>query len=174
MSLPQHRGLLMPKKVWIRLVIMIPIVIALAVWANLPQRPRPDPVDGPIGTLSTRPATSAEWQQDIATLGAERLAKQLTVLWIRHDVPATFGGRLVWYHDGSLERLAYLAAADEEPSRAMAALMVAVDRSGHAQLYAGFDPSREPAEALARVREMPMVNGLPPGWTVLTAPPAAP
>ncbi len=123
--------------------------------------------------LRFREASAEEWQKTIAELGQELLAKEVSWMFIRHDLDHEYHGRLVWWHDGT-ERLSYLPSPeDENPRRAFLQLI------GDLRHGRGSQPPpvvilnlHGDATLVERVLPLSMAGEEPPpsGWTILRAP----
>ena len=121
--------------------------------------------------LRFRHASTAEWQRDIASLGEERLAKEVLWLFIRHDLDHDYQGRLVWWHDGT-EQLSYLPGPEENDPRASFLQLIGDLRHGRG----GQPPPvvipnlHGDAELSQRILTLASEQQPPPGWTILRAP----
>lgn len=165
------------RRVLIRFAIWIPLLLAVVAWRLWSDWRAARSVDDEsieaTWSAEQRRATPEEWQRDIAELGEQRLAKRIKWQLVHINegnggVPVP-RGTLVWWHDGTQERLAYLPAPGEDPSAMAPALGIALS-TGRAVVYRFADDPDPDLHARITGNELPVDFQLPPGWTVLRHP----
>jgi len=163
----------MSRKLWIRLAIWAPIVLAALGYrwyldhrgaAASDREGRHDAApDARDDGTPRRVAPPGQWSRSIEALGRDRFAKRLVWKAIGPS-PLQAGGDLVWFHDGESERVAYLSAPDDPPNTALAVLSAL--RDGRAVLF----PFHGDPSLGDRLLELRAAEALPPGWVILLPP----
>jgi hypothetical protein len=176
----------MRRRIWIRIVVwsMALVVVLIADHLYRGRDPGTAPLLGddpaPAASIARRQATAAEWAAPLAVLGERRLARQVLYIHVTaagtmpgadpRQAPAARGLLAHFFDPVKGESLAYLADPGElgprlQPIDLWRNLYEDVCR-GRTFLYPCSDADLTPA----RICELPVFYGLPPGWTLLDTP----